>query len=174
TRKDERISDLIRRAGGLTELAYEKGASLKRKGNMETQLDKEKEDLKLLQFKKVQRQAKDSTDVDLENRAARNNFVGINLENILDKPGRRNDLFLEEGDIISVPKQLQTVKVSGEVLSPNTVVFAKSKGFKQYINNAGGFSQNALKKRSYLIYATGSVKSTKRFLIFNNYPLVTT
>lgn len=174
TRKDERISDLVRRAGGLTQLAYEKGASLKRDGVMETILDQEKEDLKLLQFKKVQKEAKDTTAMDLENKVARNNFVGINLENILDKPGRKNDLFLEEGDIISVPKQLQTVRVSGEVLSPNTVVYSKSKGFKQYINNAGGFSQKALKKRSYIIYANGAVKSTKRFLLFNNYPLVTT
>lgn len=174
TRKDERISDLVKRAGGLTQLAYERGASLKREGRMETILDQEKEDLKLLQFKKIQKDAKDTLAVDLENRAARNNFVGINLESILDKPGRRNDLFLEEGDIVSVPKQLQTVKVSGEVLSPNTVIFAKSKGFKQYINNAGGFSQNALKRRAYIIYANGSVKSTKRFLLFNNYPLVTT
>jgi protein involved in polysaccharide export with SLBB domain len=174
TRKDERISDLIRRAGGLTQLAYEKGASLKRDGAMETILDQEKEDLKLLQFKKVQKEAKDTTAVDLENKVARNNFVGIDLERILDKPGRRQDLFLEEGDIISVPKQLQTVRVSGEVLSPNTVVYSKSKGFKQYINNAGGFSQKALRKRSYIIYANGAVKSTKRFLLFNNYPLVTT
>ena len=174
TRKDERISDLVRRAGGLTQLAYEKGASLKRDGVMETVLDQEKEDLKLLQFKKVQKEAKDSTAIDLENKVARNNFVGIDLEQILDKPGRRQDLFLEEGDIVSVPKQLQTVKVSGEVLSPNTVVYSKSKGFKQYISNAGGFSQKALRKRSYIIYANGAVKSTKRFLLFNNYPLVTT
>lgn len=174
TRKDERISDLITRAGGLTELAYAEGASLKREGRMDTQLDKEKEDQKLLQFKKVQKEAKDSTAVELENKVARNNFVGINLETILDKPGRRDDLFLEEGDIISIPKELQTVKVSGEVLSPNTVIYTKSRGFKQYVNNAGGFSQNALRKGSYIIYANGSVRSTKRFLFFNNYPLVKT
>jgi len=174
TRKDERISDLIRRAGGLSQLAYPKGASLKREGRWENELDREKEDLKLQQFKKVQRGAKDSTVVELENKLTRNNFVGINLEHILEKPGKRYDLFLEEGDIISVPKELQTVKVSGEVLSPNTVLYTKSKGFKQYVNNAGGFSQNALKSRAYIIYANGAVRSTKKFLFFNNYPLVTT
>lgn len=174
TRKDERISDLIKRAGGLTQLAYPKGASLKREGNWDNQLDQEKEDLKLQQFKKVQKDVKDTVDIELENKVVRNNFVGINLEEILSRPGKRSDLFLEEGDIISVPKELQTVKVSGEVLSPNTVIYSKSKGFKQYISNAGGFSQNALKSRSYIIYANGSVRSTKRFLLFNNYPLVKT
>ncbi|RRN77739.1 capsule biosynthesis protein, partial [Pseudoxanthomonas sp. SGD-10] len=159
-----------------TQLAYPKGASLKREGKWNNQLDKEKEDLKLQQFKKVQKETKDSAEVELEleNKIIRNNFVGIDLENILAKPGKRDDLFLEEGDIVSVPKELQTVKVSGEVLSPNTVLFSKSKGFKQYISNAGGFSQNALKSRSYIIYANGAVRSTKKFLFFNNYPLVRT
>ncbi|MFD1629029.1 SLBB domain-containing protein [Pseudopedobacter beijingensis] len=171
TRKDERISDLIQRAGGLTQLAYPKGASLKREGKMANQLDQEKEELKIQQFKK---NSKDSTDVQLENKVIRNNFVGINLEEILRVSGKSNDLFLEEGDIISIPKELQTVKVSGEVLSPNTMLYVKSKGFKRYINNAGGFSQKALKSRAYIIYANGSVKSTRKFLFFNNYPVVTT
>lgn len=171
TRKDERISDLIQRAGGLTQLAYPKGASLKREGKMANQLDQEKEELKIQQFKK---NSKDSTDVQLDNKVIRNNFVGINLEEILRVSGKSNDLFLEEGDIISIPKELQTVKVSGEVLSPNTVLYLKSKGFKRYINNAGGFSQKALRSRAYIIYANGSVKSTRKFLFFNNYPVVTT
>jgi len=79
---------------------------------------------------------------------------------------------LEEGDILRVPKQLQTVKVSGEVLSPVTVVYSNNKGFKQYISQAGGFSQRALRKRSYVVYANGSARSTSRFLFFNNYPKI--
>ncbi len=174
TKKDERLSDLVKRAGGLTALAYPYGASLKRAGTFETQLEAEKEKQKLEQFKKVQKDAEDSTSIDLENGVTRNNFVGIDLPQILAKPGRRKDLFLQNGDIINVPTELQTVKVSGEVLSPNTVVFSRSKGFKNYIANAGGFGVKALKKRSYIIYANGDVRSTKRFLFFNNYPVVKT
>ncbi|TKC00451.1 SLBB domain-containing protein [Pedobacter cryophilus] len=173
-RKNERISDLIKRAGGLTELAYTDGASLKRAGAFESQLEKEKEDQKLQQFKKIQKDAKDSTALSLDNVASRNSFVGINLTEIINKPGNKKDLFLEDGDILSVPKELQTVKVSGEVLSANTVIYTKTKSFKQYITNAGGFGQNALKGRSYIIYANGSVRSTKKFLLFNNYPIVKT
>jgi protein involved in polysaccharide export with SLBB domain len=172
TRKDERLSDLVKRAGGLTALAYTDGASLKRVSNLETQLDQEKEQQKLLQFKKLQKNEKDTTNTNIDSKVLRNDFVGINLSQILQKPGKRQDLYLENGDILNVPKQLQTVKVSGQVLSPNTVVYLKTKGFKQYISSAGGFSQSALKARSYIIYSNGSVKSTKKFIFFNNYPVV--
>jgi protein involved in polysaccharide export with SLBB domain len=78
---------------------------------------------------------------------------------------------LEEGDTIRVPKQLQTIKVSGEVLSPNSIIYGKRKGFKRYISEAGGFSDRSLKRRSYIAYANGSVKSTRKILFFfNNYP----
>lgn len=174
TKKDERISDLIKRAGGLTALSFTDGASLKRAGNFESQLEQEKENQKVQQFRRIQKNAKDSTALDVENLAVRNDFVGIDLTRILEKPGTKKDLFLENGDIINIPRQLQTVKVSGEVLSPNTVIFDKNKGFKSYIANAGGFTQNALKHRSYIIYANGSVRSTKKFLLFNNYPIVRT
>ena len=174
TRKDERISDLVKRAGGLTALAYTNGASLKRTSNLETQLDQEKEQQKLLQFKNFQKNVKDTTNTDIESKVLRNDFVGINLSSILQKPGKIQDLYLEGGDVLNVPKQLQTVKVSGQVLSPNTVVYLKTKGFKQYISSAGGFSQGAMKSRSYIIYANGSVKSTKKFMFFNNYPVVET
>ncbi|MBK0384089.1 SLBB domain-containing protein [Pedobacter sp. SD-b] len=174
TKKDERLSDLIKRAGGLTALAYADGASLKRAGSFDTQIEKEKEKQKLEQFKKVQKDAKDSTSITLENVVTRNNFVGIELKEILTKPGSKSDLFLQDGDIIDVPTELQTVKVSGEVLSPNTVVFSNSKSFRSYIANAGGFGTKALKRRSYIIYANGAVRSTKKFLFFNNYPIVKT
>lgn len=174
TKKDERLSDLVKRAGGLTALAFTEGASLKRAGSFESQLDKEKEEQKIAQFKRIQRNAKDSLALDVQNLATRNSFVGINLTSILEKPSSKKDLFLEDGDILNVPKQLQTVKVSGEVLSPNTVIYNKSKSFKSYIVSAGGFGENALKRRSYIIYANGSVRSTKKFFLFNNFPVVKT
>jgi protein involved in polysaccharide export with SLBB domain len=174
TQKDERISDLVKRAGGLTALAYTDGASLKRAGSFQNQLDKEKSDQKIQQFIKIQKSAKDTAALDVQNLAIINNFVGINLTKLLDDPGIKQDLFLQDGDILNVPIELQTVKVSGEILSPNTVVYRKGKAFKSYITSAGGFASKALKGRSYIIYANGDVKSTKKFLLFNNYPIVKT
>ena len=174
TRKDERISDLIKRAGGLTAQAFTDGASLKRTKGFDTQIDQEKEQQKIQQFQKIQKNAKDSTALNIENLAIRNSFVGINLTRILENPSTKQDLYLEDGDILSIPKELQTVKVSGEVLSPNTVIYSRNKTFKSYILNAGGFAENAKKSRSYVIYANGSVRATKKFLMFNNYPVVKT
>lgn len=182
TRKDERISDIIKRAGGFTPLAYVEGASLRRTGAIDTlrpaetsteQARKEREQQdaynRMLTLKQLQ---SDATTVDemTITRNTDNAFVGINLDRIVRNPGYRGDLILQDGDVIQVPKELQTVKVSGEVLAPSTAVYAPSKGFKQYISQAGGFSSRALKKSAYVLYANGSVKSTNRFLFFNNYP----
>lgn len=172
--KNERISDVIKRAGGLTASAYREGASLKRERRKKTQLEQEQEDLKLAKFEDIQKKSGDTAtekQTDIRSAVARNNFVGINLEKILNRPGRSYDLMLEDGDVISVPKQLQTVKVSGEVLAPSSVIYT-SKEFKKYINNSGGFSGKAYKKRSYITYANGSVSGTKNFLFFKNYPNV--
>lgn len=172
--KNERISDIIKRAGGLTTNAYREGASLKRERTDKTQLEQEQEELRLAKFEDIQKKATDTASknlTDIRSAVARNNFVGINLERILNKPGRSYDLLVEGGDVISVPKQLQTVKVSGEVLAPSAVIYTSS-GFKKYINNSGGFSGKAYKKRSYITYANGSVSGTKNFLFFKNYPKV--
>lgn len=181
-RKDERISDLIKRAGGFTAHAYMEGASLKRSGRRtvvaqesaaekaDRELKEQEEATKLATFKSLQR-ASSIEDVDLEAEASlRNDYVGINMERIVNKPGTKGDLILEDGDIVRIPKELQTVKISGEVLAPSTAIYNSSKGFKQYISQAGGFSTKALRKSSYVLYANGSVKSTNRFLFFNNYP----
>jgi protein involved in polysaccharide export with SLBB domain len=170
--KNERISDLIKRAGGLTSYAYKEGASLKRAPKKETQSDIEQENYKLQQFQALQRVNNDSAQVNLNDLSTRNDYVGINLPRILSRPHSPNDLIVEDGDVLSIPSQLQTVKMSGEVLSPSAVVYSSSKSFKNYIRQSGGFSPRALKKRSYIIYANGAVASTKKFLFFNNYPSV--
>src|SRR5690606_36585498 len=75
-------------------------------------------------------------------------YVGIELERILQNPGSKYDIILQEGDIISIPKQLQTVRMRGEVLYPTTARYDISRGFKNYISRAGGFTENARKGRS--------------------------
>lgn len=172
TNKNERISDLIKRAGGLTSFAYEEGASLKRPGRKVFQSDIEREQNKLQQFESLQKATNDSAEVNLSDIGTRNDFVGIDLPQILKRPHKTSDLILEDGDIVSIPKELQTVRVSGEVLSPTSILFSANKSFRKCIRASGGFSPKAMKRHSYIVYANGSVASTKRFLFFSNYPKV--
>ncbi len=186
SRKDERLSDLLKRAGGFTAFAFVDGASLKRKDYDDSHVDStsnlDQETLErqqLLQSERLSRlnalqegEVDATTGVRQQQSYNRSNYVGINLVKALQSPGEKSDILLEEGDILRVPKQLQTVRVSGEVLAPVTVVYNSNKGFKQYISQAGGFSQRALRKRAYVVYANGSAKSTSRFLFISNYPKI--
>src|SRR5690606_23886278 len=182
SKKDERISDLIKRAGGFTSYAYVKGASLKRKPLEQSLTDStskadsqelhsleelEQERIKRLQTLQMATVNPDSSNIQ---RSTQNNYVGIDLEASMKDSGKNNDLLLEGGDVIRVPKQLQTVKISGEVLSPVTALYSDGRKFKSYISQAGGFSQKALKRRSFVVYANGTARSTKKILFFNNYP----
>ena len=180
SQKNERISDLIKRAGGLTPTAYTDGASLKRPGAEKVNPtdknainNKDEEDKKFLSLKRVQESGvKDTVKADVEQRLIQSDLVGIDLTRILKKPQSRYDLIVEDGDVIRVPRQLQIVKVTGEVLNPNSIVYLPSKSFKQYINGAGGFTANAYKNGAYIKYANGSVESARKFLFFNNFPKV--
>ena len=174
-KKNEKISDLLIRAGGLTELADVEGSSLRRDNAAVLGVDKNKIDTVALnkervdRLKRFQRTFKDSTNTDT---AIRNNYVGINLKKILQNPGTGEDLILENGDVLRVPKQLQTVRVNGEVLLPSAVVYSGGKNFRGYVLNAGGFSPGALKRGAYVVYPNGTVKSTTKFLFFNIHPRV--
>ncbi|MDB5023986.1 MAG: colonic acid export protein Wza [Mucilaginibacter sp.] len=175
-KKNEKISDVIKRAGGVTASADVEGGSLKRDNSAVLGVDKTKIDTAALKreradrLMRLQRTFRDSTKTDTTQ--LRNNYVGINLKRILDKPGSTNDLILENGDVIRVPKQQQIVRVNGEVLYPSAVVYEKSKSFKDYVLNAGGFSPRALRGGAYVVYPNGTVKGTRKFLFFNNHPPV--
>lgn len=183
TNKNERISDVIRRAGGLTALSFAEGASLKRPGSQEqenadstnknSQAKKAEEMQKMANLKRLQGTGvQDTAQLVHDAQMLGSDLVGIDLVGILKKPQSRADLLLENGDIIRVPKQLQTVKVTGEVLRPINVVYNTRTSMKQYINGAGGFTYNANKKGTYIQYANGSVDATRKFLFFNVYPQV--
>ena len=186
TRKDERISDIIKRAGGLTPLSFAEGASLKRPGVDTTSPDKlknttdknainrkEEDEQKMANLKRLQGiGVKDTAQLVQEVKVLGSDLVGIDLVKILKEPLSKSDLLLEDGDVIRVPKQLQTVKVTGEVLRPINIVFSKSKSMRDYINGAGGFTYNANRRGAYIQYANGSVDAGSKFLFFNNYPMV--
>ncbi|MDR6941166.1 SLBB domain-containing protein [Mucilaginibacter pocheonensis] len=175
--KNEKISDLIARAGGLTASADADGGSLKRENIAILGIDKRKADTleiareRMDRLSRLKRSYKDSTKT-TEDTVMRNNFVGIDLPRILKSPGSKNDLLLEDGDILRVPKQQQIVRVNGQVLYPSAVVYEKSKSFNDFVSNAGGYGPDALRRGAYVVYPNGTVKGTRKFLFFNNHPSV--
>jgi protein involved in polysaccharide export with SLBB domain len=174
--KNEKISDVIARAGGLSASADVDGGTLKRSNTAILGVDKNKTDTAELakernaRLARLQKTYKDSTKT--ADTTLRNNFVGIDLKKILQQPGSNIDLLVEDGDEIRIPKQQQIVRVNGEVLYPSAVVFENGKSFSDYVSNAGGFSPEALKRGAYIVYANGTVKGTTKFLFWNNHPAV--
>ena len=174
TTKDEKISDLIKRAGGLTASADIEGGRLKRIDKLGIDVEKSKTDLNEVSQERVdrlthiQKTLQDSTSNVFDQ--LRNDYVGIDLGKILANPGSNDDLILEEGDVLRIPKKQQLVKVNGEVLFPSSVVFTNVKTLNDFVHNAGGFAPDALKRRAYVVYANGTVRSTHSFLFIKNYP----
>lgn len=212
---EERISDLIKRAGGLTPYAYAKGATLIRRTefyNTESEQIRRQRNLedlrqKLLldprsseaQEQLLERLFKDLGQVNGENpeglavaatkresitgiaetkadvgpiKIKETEAVAIDLQAIINNPGSALDLILEEGDIISIPRQLQTVRLRGDVVYPATVRFDDGRGMKYYIDRSGGFDIRANRKRTYVVYANGEIARTKSVLGIRNYPSV--
>ena len=83
-----------------------------------------------------------------------------------------SDLLVQSGDTLFVPKKLETVRLRGKLLNPTTVRHQKNKSLRSYINNAGGFEDNADKSRTYVVYPNGQISATKKFLFFNLFPKV--
>ena len=102
--------------------------------------------------------------------SSKSEAIGIDLESIIKSPGSKSDLLLKEGDVIIVPKKLETVRLRGELLYPTTVRFLNGKSLKYYIDSSGGFDSKAKKGDTYVVYANGDVARTKKFLLFNIYP----
>lgn len=175
-KKDEKISDILARAGGLIATADASGGTLKRTNTSVLGIDKNKVDTVALENERIQRLRRLQQNVNgtsvISDDQLRNDYVGIDLETIIEKPGSKTDLLMEDGDVIRIPKKQQVVRVNGEVLYPSVVVYSGSKSFKDYIINAGGFSSSALKRGAYVVYPNGTVKATRKFLFVNNRPEV--
>jgi protein involved in polysaccharide export with SLBB domain len=165
--KNDKISDIIKRAGGLTELAYPEGATLLRRTliqSLEAPTDYDAAEA-------TEKSIKKGTILgDLPN--VKEEKIGIVLKNILKNPGSFEDLVVQEGDIIRIPKRLETVQVTGSVLYPTTVKYGKGLAFTDYISQSGGFTVQSLRKSSYIKYPNGNIDRTRRFLFFNVYPKV--
>lgn len=169
TRKEEKLSDLVKRAGGFKEGAYPIGAVLIRSKESVSKtrfIDQERKNLLASSDSSLNR---DSLVTSINDNIG---SVGIKLEKAVNNPNSKYDIYLEEGDILSVPKKLQTVKTWGGVYIPKQIVFSRGMHFKDYVGESGGFTTNAVKRKTIVIYANGEVARTKGFLWFRRYPTV--
>ena len=167
--KTEKISDIIQRSGGLTPQAYLEGATLVRKIQLsDIELAQRRQAINEIANSVRGNQVVEVEDVDETKKSS----IGIDLAKIMRNPSSNEDMILQDGDIIQIPKRLETVRVQGEVLYPTTVKFLDSKSFINYISNAGGFTKKSLRNKSYILYANGSVDRTRRFIFINIYPKV--
>lgn len=152
SKKEERLSDIIKKAGGLNEYAYAPGARLERRITPEERLRMQT----VLQMAKAQSGKKDSVDIDKLD-YGNTYYVGIELDKALENPGGDADVVLREGDKIIVPQYNGTVKISGDVMYPNTVAYEKGKKASYYIDQAGGWGNRAKKNRTYIVYMNGTI-----------------
>lgn len=171
TRGNERVSDLIKRSGGLTSRGFAGGAILiRQKGNSYQQKLMTENKIRLL--KKMSKDTTNLREAIEKELGQTNDIVGIDLETILRKPGNKEDLFMREGDILEVPAMRQTVLVSGEVLYPARLRFESHNGLRKYVSRSGGFRTGALRRHTYVVYANGTAHDTRNFLFFKVYPKV--
>lgn len=173
SKKTERLSDIIKAAGGLNDRAYAMGARLERRITPEERIRMEavmamaKEQYEQLQKEEMMKNS--NAKIDVNNSASMKKFelgntyyVGIELDKALANPGGDEDIVLREGDKIIVPQYNGTVKINGEVMYPNTVGFSKGKKVKYYIDQAGGFGNKAKKSQTYIIHMNGTVAKVGR------------
>lgn len=154
TQRNERLSDLVKKAGGVIDGAYVKGARLLRRINDDERVKMEKT-LNLV------KQNSDSLDVEkLE--LGEVYYVGIDLEKAIKNPGTTVDVVLREGDVLDIPEINNTVRISGAVLYPNTVVYTEGKKVSHYVEQAGGYAPRSKKNKTYILYMNGQIAKAKK------------
>jgi protein involved in polysaccharide export with SLBB domain len=180
---NEHLSELIRRAGGLKQTAFPAGATLVRKTFQGTTTsDSTIYEIKYCLIKNKNKEAvlgteKNSLDTtslkqDLKEVFSAQKRVAVDVEKAIEEPNSAYDIVMEEGDILKVPRILQTVQSFGEVNYPQQMAYERGMKFKSLINASGGFSGKAARKRSYVLDANGKVRTTKHFLFFKFYPKI--
>lgn len=156
-RRNERLSELVKRSGGVLDEAYIKGAYLERKLT-EAEYQARQEVMRLA----MQNQSSNDSIALNKIEIAETYNVGINLQKALDNPGSTYDLVLQEGDRLFIPQIQSTVKISGDVMFPNAVVYEPGKKLSHYIDMAGGYGERAKKNKAFIVYMNGTVAKAKR------------
>jgi len=156
-RKNQRLSDVVKAAGGVIPGSYIRGARLVRKMS-----DDEKARMRaVIRLARQSATGKDS--INLEQLAMQDTYsVGIHLDEALANPGSTQDIELMDGDHLIVPRFNHTVRISGSVNAPNTVAYADGEKYKYYIRQAGGFAERSKKGHAYIVYQNGTIDRAKR------------
>ena len=157
-RKNMRLTDLVKAAGGTVEGAYIRGARLERQMSRD-------ERARIMSVIRMARQSGGDTSdsISLNKLALRTTYtVGIYLDEALKNPGSTQDVELQDGDKLTIPRFNHTVRISGDVNTPNTVAFEEGKGYKYYIEQSGGFGERAKKKNAYIVYQNGTMAMAKK------------
>lgn len=171
---EEKLSSIIKRAGGLLPYADIYGAKLVRKKlALDTAFIK-RLTLSNLDLNSIDKDKSDTSKlIEIDQLNSKTTEVALELDKVLSRPGSEEDVTLQDEDQIIIPRFVNTVGISGEVLKPVTVQFEPGRGFGSYISAAGGFNRNAYKKRVFVVYPNGRSASTKSFLGMRIYPKVT-
>ena len=156
THKSERLSDLVKKAGGLNKFAYANGAKLFRKANDE-EISRMRSVVNMME-RELGEKIVDSLNIDIEHVYS----VGIDLVAALENPGGDEDIVLREGDRLTIPEMTNTVKINGAVMMPNTITYNRDMSVKDYISQAGGYSNGARKSKAFVIYMNGQIAKVKK------------
>ncbi len=166
----ERLSDILTRAGGMKSGGYAEGAYVLRRtfenpiSSDDVLLKNKTSNLKDANF--------DSSKTSQIDVAFKENYkvLGIRLDEVLKNKGSIYDVILEDGDIIKIPKYVESVQTFSGVYFPKKIVYRNGLTVSQVLRESGGVIPNGLKRRSYVVYPNGEVKSTKKILFFRTYP----
>ena len=172
-KRNARLSDLVKAAGGANDIAYIKGARLIRRANeaertrMEQVLKmaREQQQKNLMQMAAsgnnsaaLTQLVQENKDNDLEKFNITGSYpIGIYLDKAMKNPGGEDDIILREGDRLIIPQYNGTVKINGAVMHANTVGYVKGRKVGYYVDQAGGFSRDAKKRDTYIIYMNGTI-----------------
>ena len=159
SQKNQRLSDVLQAAGGVVPGAYVRGARLIRTMNKDERARMEE----VIKMARQSGSADTKDSINLEQLALSETYtVGIHLDEALANPGGDEDIELQDGDRLVVPRYNRTVKISGDILKPNTVAFKNKKNYKYYIEQAGGYGRRARKMNTYILYQNGTIAKASK------------
>lgn len=159
SQKNQRLSDVLKEAGGVVPGAYVRGARLIRTMNKDERARMEE----VIKMARQSGSADTKDSINLEQLALSETYtVGIHLDEALANPGGDEDIELQDGDRLVVPRYNRTVKISGDILKPNVVAFKDKKNYKYYIEQAGGYGRRARKTNTYILYQNGTIAKASK------------
>ncbi len=166
-KREERVSDIIKRAGGFTPEAYLEGAYIKRYN-----LDDKTTQIKQQTIQGIQQQLGDSNEIVQQTITKPYDQIPLDVHELLSNPSSPENVVLMAGDELVVPKYNAEVKISGSVLFPTQIPYNKRYSLKDYIASAGGIAENGKRNKVYVVYANGKAATTRGFLFFKSSPSV--